>query len=171
MKKKSQMEIFGFVIIVILVTMGLIFMITSKFKKEKSTSESYLSTDVGQNLLNSMLKTNTISKLTLADCIRDIVETDNKCTAEGIDSSRTYVKSKIESVLDKTMKEWGKNYKFSITQNMGGSQVEIKSADDGISLDPIEGNDGCLPLDEREAPGIQFLPATPTIVVKLEICK
>ena len=164
--KKSQMEILGLVFIVIIVIMGMFFMISSSLKKEDSVKSSYLSTEISQNLLNSMFKANAISSLTIADCVIDIRETDNKCGSSSLDYSRDALKKMLEETLGK----WGRSYRLTITDaTVNGNN--IKSVDNE-EFKPIPEDSDCGPNDEKEAPGFRFLPSSEgTIVIQLDVCK
>ncbi|MBN2422451.1 hypothetical protein JXB41_04450 [Candidatus Woesearchaeota archaeon] len=166
-KKKSQMEIFGIAFIVILLVFGLIFFVGSKIKKQKSAKDSYLATEVAQNLLNSMFKATSVTGLSVEDCVQDIVETNNKCTRSGTDTSLKYTRDIIDIILRQTVELWGRKYRLTIKQN--NENIKSVSPDSQV-FTPIDG--GCRDLDEKEAPGRLFLPAKGgTIIIVLEICK
>ncbi|MBD3203089.1 hypothetical protein GF327_02245 [Candidatus Woesearchaeota archaeon] len=168
MKKKSQTEIFGLVIIVIILIMGVVFLVGSRLNKKEQTDSGVSESKYSQNLLGSILSTDTQAGLSISDCIQDIVKTDNKCTDESFDSSFDYTRFEIEKILEKTLNKRKKEYTLLITKKSGEN---IKSAiDSSKEFLPIK-NGNCNSLQEKEAPGIMFLPAHETLVIKLEVCK
>ena len=90
-KKKSQMEIMGLVIIVILITLGLFFVVRFIITKQPSEiKKSYTQTEIAANILNSLLKTTSkdcygmdVTQL-LQDCAvyRDAETSQVKCENE-----------------------------------------------------------------------------------------
>jgi len=112
--KKSQMEIMGLAIIVILLTLGVLFVIQFVVLKEPSdVKKTFTKTQIAANMLNSILKTtskecygNTMTQL-LQDCANYNENPAGLIICEnGIDSCE-YANSTIEYIFDNTLVEWG----------------------------------------------------------------
>lgn len=108
-KKKSQMEIMGLVVIVILITLGMFFVV--KFMINKPPSEikkSYTRTELAANLLNTLLKTTSEDcyGMTVKDLLVDCAENkDTEC--ENAKPSCEYVLTITKTIFDETLVKWG----------------------------------------------------------------
>ncbi len=168
MKKRSQMELIGIALIVVLLIFVLFYFISRNIRESNSLSDSYMSTEMAQNLLNSMFKAEAATTISLADCIRNIVDTDNKCMDTSTSTSLDYTTKVVTVILKETLGTQKKRYAFSIT--IDGSNIE--SNIDSTEFIPITSSEPCGRLDEKEAPGRLFLPSDAgTMIVKLDICK
>ncbi|MFH0874541.1 MAG: hypothetical protein V1859_01280 [archaeon] len=169
--KKSQTEILGLAIVIVLLILGGLFIIGMNSRKTRD-SDLVFSADVSQNILNAIVNTNSDSRLTLADCLRDVIESENKCKDGIHPSSLAYAHDAITKILEETLKKWGKNYEF--TAKLSGDR-ELKSSlsnppsDYGTFVPIING--GCGPEKERAAPGRIFIPGSDLIVVTLIVCE
>ncbi|PIN78573.1 hypothetical protein COV14_02925 [Candidatus Woesearchaeota archaeon CG10_big_fil_rev_8_21_14_0_10_33_12] len=112
--KKSQAEIVGLVIIVLLITIGFLFVV--KFvimKEEPDTKKSFVYSELASNTLNVLLKTTT-------DCEgSDVTELFQDCAAlhprifcGGVNSCDK-VNEVVEYILNKSLKKWNKQYEFN----------------------------------------------------------
>jgi type II secretory pathway pseudopilin PulG len=107
--KKSQMEIMGISIVVVLLVLGLLFAVKFVlFKPQTSYRKDYTSTQLAANILNTMLKTNTycqgysVTEL-LQDASKDF---HNIRTCPGnLSNSREYVNLTIYVLLEVTVKD------------------------------------------------------------------
>jgi len=179
--KRSQMEIFGVIIIVMLLIFGLVFWIGSKIRKSDDDRGIGLGTDVSQRLLNAMFNSNSPSGLTLKDCIKDIADNgDSKCKTAGYEYSMTYTRAALEKMLSDTLGKWGRRYKLSVLTGPPGNYRRVRTSSmtsttaEFIEIESPAGpgiDAGCGALEDKEAPGVLFIPAKDTIIVKLEICK
>ncbi len=158
MKKRSQMEIFGLAIIIVIITIAFFFYIGTRVKKPKSVSASYVNVEVAQRMVDALLDTKTDCRAKISEILRDCQSSNpDMCTAPGLSDSCEYAHATLQNALDNTLKKWNKQYRLTVTQS--GSDL----------IPPIE--NGCDETMEMETPGIQPVPALPMISVKLEICK
>jgi hypothetical protein len=120
--KKSQMEIMGLAVVVILITLGIFFVIQFIVLKEPSqVKKTYTQTQSAANLLNSMLKTTTkdcietsISQL-LQDCVAHFSSETNQILCEDGNHSCKYVNNTIKYILNNTLIQWGNQaYDFEV---------------------------------------------------------
>jgi len=116
MKKKSQMEIMGLAIIVILLTLGLLFFIKVIISKEPSTSkQSFTQTKTAANMVDVMVKTTTKNchgteiRQLLQDCAENHNNPNSLIQCENGETSCRYVNSTIEYLFNHTLREttWG----------------------------------------------------------------
>lgn len=122
--KRSQMEIMGLVIIVILVAIGMLFAIQFLMKKPAGQETAAVKeSTMAANFLNTMLSTST-------DCFnRNIRELLQDCALTGGatncfgQSSCEYAGDQIKLMLDNTLIKWNKDYYFSIKGAPGVSNI------------------------------------------------
>ena len=130
--KKSQMEIMGLAVIVILISLGILFIIQFTVNKEPSSiKKTFTQTQLASNLLSSILRTTTI------DCFGNSVNNLFKDCAENYNSPNTqlkcqnnqrscdYLKSTISLIFDSTLTAWG-NQSYSFEARIPG-QVILKN--------------------------------------------
>lgn len=154
--KKSQMEIMGLVVIIILIAIGMLFAVqfllkTPAGKPEAAVKESI----IAANFLNAMLSTTTdCYGRTVRDLLQDCALTSGATDCSGINSC-DYVGSQIEILLDRTISRWNKDYYFSIAGAYDVEQIKFGS--------PCPG--------EKEAK-VHPVPVRPGFEIKLtlEIC-
>jgi len=168
-RKKSQMEIMGLAIIVVLLFLGMVFVI--KFvvlKPPKEYKKEYTRTELASNVIGAMLYTTApdCSKVTFAKLFQDCALGDpgsiycgTKPPSEGGGSwySCGYAAYHAKDILERTLGEDGLNLNYYF-------QVEANDADlPGFA--PI--GDSCL--GERKQKRYP-LPGASTIYVILDIC-
>ena len=120
--KRSQMEIMGLVIIVILVAIGMLFAIQFLMKKPvgKETTAVKEST-LAANFLNTMLSTTTdCFGRNMRELLQDCALTGGATNCFGM-SSCDYAADQLDVMLNTTLGKWNKEYYFSIT---GAPDVE-----------------------------------------------
>ena len=178
--KRWQMEVVGLVIIVILITLGLLFLaqFALKDKPEKkiftrkglaySTLSAMMRTTVPagtcvdgnrQPILNSL----SLGKDILEDCTLVVIETPSKYTCDEINSCE-YFRKTTEQLLHGTLGTWNKRYDFSAKMLLGGAGP--------LSLfDPIENKGGCEHAKEIDA-AEQPIPLTGggLVQARLRLC-
>lgn len=119
MKKKSQLEMMGLVVIVIIIAMALLFVIQFVLTKQPSTlKKTYTYTELAANTLNAITKTNAVGcknqEITqlLQDCASSGGYRGQIICDDGTDSC-LYVNRTIGDMLDNTLKKWNKAYNFT----------------------------------------------------------
>jgi len=121
MNKKSQLEVMGLAVIVILVSVGILLVIQYTAREpEDSTFQSYSETQLDANFLNALLRTTAhdcdnrqMPKL-FQDCASNPGSPEIFCRG-GFTSSCEYLKETLEDILNNTMDQWKKEYEFEAT--------------------------------------------------------
>ncbi|MFH0701889.1 MAG: hypothetical protein V2A62_05650 [Candidatus Woesearchaeota archaeon] len=167
--KKAQMEMIGLVVIVILITIGMLFMAQFAFKEDKQ-KKIFTRELLAYSTMSALMKT-TISDSTCASGYgvetspqieKDLLEdcADNQDTREncgdsmyqcGNTHSCCYLNQIMTALLDETLGKWGKRYELkSILFRVGDSQ--------GILLINVKNEKGGCPLTmERDTSKPFFL--------------
>jgi len=115
--KKSQAEIVGLVIIVLLITIGILFIVKFVVLKENpNTKIDFVHSELASNMINVMLKT------TVTDCKRSsvtelfkdcaAVQSHIDCDDDGIPDSCEKVNETIKIILDESLVKWRNQYEF-----------------------------------------------------------
>lgn len=130
--KKSQMEIMGLAIIVILITLGILFVVQFVVLKEPSDiKKTFTRSQMAANMLNSILKTNskdcydaTISQL-LKDCADYYQNPSGLTVCDNTMNSCEYVNSTTKYIFTQTFEEWGnQTFYFSVFVGLGDPILE-----------------------------------------------
>ena len=116
--KKSQMEIVGLVIIVILISIALLFFLSFSLTRTPAEKRAYTSAQLTSNMINTIAKTttncsgSTISRLYVecadmnpVDCNRDGFKESDPCEI----ANRT-----ISEFFEQTLIEWQKRFRFRV---------------------------------------------------------
>ncbi len=157
--KKSQAEIVGLVIIVLLITIGFLFVV--KFiimKEEPDTKKSFVHSELASNTLNVLLKTTTNCEGSdVTELFQDCASPVSRIECDG-DSSCDKVNEVVESILSETLDEWNNKYEF---------KAEISGSDE--LLIPTYG--GCdRNLDKESSTYYILIDGGRTLYVTLDIC-
>jgi hypothetical protein len=159
--KKSQAELFGIIVVVVIVAVGMVlFFSLSKPKSQSNPIDSQIS----QTMLNSMMKSYVDCNrmgggIALRDLIKKCANRLEACSFGSYSKTCEYANKLMENILDSTLKEWKKPYRLSISA--GGAVDDLPDIVNGV----------CSDSSEKEAPGIFPIPDSPTIIVRLDICK
>jgi len=133
---RAQMEIFGLVIIVILVSLGLLFAVVILTKQPVHQIQQLKESIQAANLLHTAMGT-TISECngrTIRELIQDCsvasvagsqVVGAAKCS-DGLDSC-TKADLVMGILLDKTLGEWGRTYQFFIVGTPAAEIIEVSN--------------------------------------------
>ena len=116
--KKSQMEIIGLVIIVILISLALIFFLRFSMNKTATEKRTYTSAQLTSNMINTLAKTTTpcagktITELYIECANLNPVD----CNGDGFDESDAceIANSTVTELLAKTLVGWQKKFKFQV---------------------------------------------------------
>ncbi|MBW2970036.1 hypothetical protein KY319_02840 [Candidatus Woesearchaeota archaeon] len=159
MFRRGQMEIFGLVIIVILLAIGLLFAIVMLTKTPTGEVERVKQSVQAANFLNTMLGTTTdCADRTVRELIQDCAVSNYgqgaKCN--GKDTCETAHET-ITKMLSKTLGEWGRQYKFYINGTPSVEKLEIQT---GKCTGEREGSS----RPEKIRPGMD-------VTVTLHICR
>lgn len=173
--RKSQMEIMGLLVIIILLSISMLFAVNYMIHKKPSTAEKkFTESQMASNILSSILKTSTpsdeddhlyCSKVDFTDLLKDCAEFQSiMCKTEY---SCDYARTHITEMLEKTLAKWGRAYRFKAWN----------AADEAHPLVYIE-NLGCNETSigpDRLYSGrevkISPIPLNPgTLMVQFDIC-
>lgn len=155
MNRKAQMEMIGIVVIVILVTLGMLFMAQFAFKEDK-TKKVFTAQGLAASTLGALFKTTVtdpdcvqefgaaalpqIGEELLEDCALNYeTSKDNGYslyTCGGVHTCK-FLENRTTSLLVDTLGKWGKKYQFSAKLLVSGGKTNF------ISLIEIKNKGGC----------------------------
>jgi|SRR3989338_6568853 len=126
--KKSQMEIVGLALIVVLVGLVLLFAVQYTFKKPQQTIQKAKEKTTAENFLSAMLKTNTLcQKRTIGELIQDCALARMMDCGNSQDSCLN-AKTTIQYLLENTIKKWNKQYRFIIDGAENTNSLHFESS-------------------------------------------
>ena len=130
MKRKSQTEMMGLVIVVILITLALLFVLSFVvLRKPTELKKQYTQSEIAANTLNALIHTTTIctggpdcKKIgrLLKNCAENPV-TGGTCYCPDDFTSCGYAETVINEIFDKTLTAW--NIQFEFTAAVPGATV------------------------------------------------
>lgn len=169
--KKGQIEIMGFVVVIVLVTIGLFFSVSLQRPQDNSRElDVYRNEKLASDFLITFLETKHnacdvhMRELAL-DCIRAYSTGVNKysCASPPLNSCDA-ISEAFEEIFAQTLDVWGNEYLLTYTYERGNVQEVVFSVDGG-----------CDPNAPRDAPGIQPIVLYPHITgkawFKLDLCR
>src|SRR3989344_4745603 len=112
--RKSQMEILGLAIVVVIILVATIFVV--RFLALKTPTEyrkGFISAEVASNMLNTLLKTaaKDCSELTMTELLQDCAQGKGIICDNGQDSCQ-FVESTAQYIFSKTLGKWNMKYEF-----------------------------------------------------------
>lgn len=154
--KKSQAEIVGLAIIVILITIGLLFFV--KFgilNKKDDIKGSFIDSELANNMIDVLLKTTTDCKGSdVSDLFQDCAAFNN-IDCDGMNSYEK-LNETIDKIFSKTLEKWKKSYEFSAYR--GSEQIMKRNY----------GN--CNRYSNRESKTYPIPTDKGTLFITLDIC-
>ena len=113
-RRRSQMEIMGLAIIIILVMLGVLFAIRFVLKKpDDDLRKTYLETQQAANMINAILGTTTdCHDTTIKELIQDCAVTAS-IQCDGYTSCE-YVDIALQTVFTETFTTWKRDFRFYI---------------------------------------------------------
>ena len=141
--KKSQMEMMGLAVIVILISIGMLFAIRFVILKQPSQyKQDYTQTELASNILSTLLKTTVSDCSDLSftelyqDCFKDPVSPEVECnlglnciTVDGEcknnPDSCSYINNITRVILDETLGNWHIGYEFSAKTSTSPYTISI----------------------------------------------
>lgn len=130
--KKSQMEIMGLALVVVLISLGLLFFIKFSIRESESPNirKSVTESALASNLLSTMLST------TAKDCslieIKDLVHdcaSNNQIVCENNQGSCEYLNSFFDTIFKETLESWNRSYEFTVTNIPENYDLDRKFGD------------------------------------------
>lgn len=129
---RSQMEIFGLVIVVLLVSIGLLFAVFVLTKPPAEEVARTTESIVAANFLNTMFSTSAIGcgKRTVRHLVQD-------CAISGVNAARCenglntceFAEKIIAHMLNTTLGRWGKDYQFSIDGPRSVERLSVRTGE------------------------------------------
>jgi len=122
--KKSQAEIIGLVIIILLITIGLLFFVRFVVLNPKQDAKgSYVDSELASNMINVLLKTTTdCKKSSMTELFQDCAGFKRIECNDGMDSCAK-IQQVSGEIFNKTLEEWRKPYSFK-AYIIGGATID-----------------------------------------------
>lgn len=160
-QKKSQMEILGLAVVVVLILVATIFVV--RFLVVKAPAEhrkGFVSAELASNMLNTFLKTSApdCSQLTMTELLQDCAQGETiTCSNNEKEKSCKFVESTATTIFDETFKKWNIKYEFLVCRDI--------NCKDTPHLSKI--GEAC---GAEKKSKLYPIPSTPPIYAKLDIC-
>ena len=121
--KRSQMELIGIAIIVILMSLGILFMLSFGISdKGSSFKQEFTNKELVSNTLSTLLRVKAYhcGDLTIEDILQDCFMMDSfVCeTEQGSLTSCDYVSQVTSDIFSKTFDKWDRSYFFEISKSV-----------------------------------------------------
>ena len=113
--RRSQMEILGLAIVVVLILMGIILVFRFLGRQEPSCYRaSFVSAELVSNMLSTFLKTSSpeCSYLTINELMQDCAQAASIVCGNSMDSCQ-FVKETAKNVFNQTLDTWHMKYEFT----------------------------------------------------------
>ncbi|MBW2981367.1 hypothetical protein KY343_00675 [Candidatus Woesearchaeota archaeon] len=113
-RKKSQVEIMGLIIIVILVAVALIFVLQFMITRKAPAIKTYSQAEIAENMLTALRYTTTeCNSLIISELLKKCVEEEIGFCPNG-DDYCDFVETKTDYLFSQTLEKWNRPYKLSI---------------------------------------------------------
>ena len=168
-QKKAQMEMVGLVVIVILITLGMLFMATFALKSEPQ-KKIFTRKGLAYSTMSAIMKTTVSGK---ADCVQEYQGLENPKIGEDIiddcakypdsggylyncigpiskkpERSCEFLHEMTRYLLNQTLGKWNKNYEFR------SQLITFQDSQPEDIIDPIQAGGGCPKYKERDSSGL-----------------
>ena len=125
--KKSQMEILGLAIVVVLILVATIFVV--RFLVLKAPTEyrkGFVSAELASNMLNTFLKTaaKDCSQLTMTELLQDCAQGRSIICDNGQESCK-FVESTAKKIFEGTFDKWNMEYEFLAYTDVNQPLIKI----------------------------------------------
>ena len=140
--QKSQMEILGLAIVVVLMLVATIFVVRFlALKKPTDYRQGFASAELASNMLNTFLKTaaKDCSGLTMTELLQDCAQGKGIICENGEDSC-VYIDSTAKSIFRQTFDKWNMKYELVAYVDINSPLIKIGNrcpADKKSKLFPI----------------------------------
>lgn len=154
--RKGQMEILGLAVIVILVSLGMLFVVKFVILEKPSTSKAtFTHTQMASNMLNSLLKTSTGCRGTdVTELLQDYVTSRQIVCPDR--SSQEQLDMIFNDVFNQTLNTWKKQYLFTVSLN------------DNVYF--VQQNGECEGMTQRQSETFPLPTEKGTMIIRLDIC-
>lgn len=177
--KKSQMEIMGLLVIIILLAVAMLFTVNYMIhKKPSEAKKTFTESQLASNILSAILKTSTpqdkadllyCHKVDFTELLQDCAQFETIQCDNGKYSCE-YAGEHIRDMLNKTLGEWNKAYRFKAWRVYG----------DELPFSPIVNEEGVACNESYIGPGREYqeresklspVPLNPgTLMIQFDIC-
>lgn len=118
MKKKSQMEIMGIAIVVVIISLVLVFVINyAAHRKPTEYRKEYAGSQLATNVVKTLLSTTAVDcyDMTFSELFQDCVEGSSViCGDLDASDSCTFVQDRTSLILNDTLGKWAIEHEFKI---------------------------------------------------------
>jgi len=157
--KKSQAEIVGLVIIVLLITMGLLFVVKFVVLKEQSDiKKGFVHSGLASNMVNVLLKTTTDCRgSSVTELFQDCAGFEKiDCNDDSVPDSCEKIEETIEMIFKNSLEKWNKPYELKAF--VGSRTIAERSYGK------------CSRQSDRESKTYPIPTDRGTLFIKLDIC-
>lgn len=131
--KKSQMEILGLAIVVVIILLAMFYVFKFiSFQKPSQTRNDFVSLELASDTVNAFLKTTSrdCSQLSMTELLQDCAEgTGFRCDDPASSDSCKYMQSTADEIFGKTLRAWKIKYMFTAYYSYDKSKVLAKSGE------------------------------------------
>lgn len=161
--RKSQTEIIGLVIIVLLILVG--FMLYVRFSllaPKEDTKNEFTKAELATNMVNVMMKTTTDCRdATVQDLLKDCAtEGRISCVSSSVSvKSCDYSQNIIKTMADSTLEKWSRGY-----------TITFYRADQSVQFTVNDSSNQCL-NNRNYKSAFSYVPLNPgTATLKIQLC-
>lgn len=176
--KKSQMEIMGLLVIILLLAIAMLFTVRYMIHREPSEAKkSFTESQMASNIMSAILKTSTpldisdplyCHKVDFTELLQDCATFKSIDCYNGMGSCR-YAETYITEMLEKTLAKWNRPYRFSAWR-VGGDEL-FPPIDTPNRVKCIKENVGPEKEYEDRKTKLSPVPLNPgTLMVQFDIC-
>ena len=125
--KKSQMEILGLAIVVVLILVATTFVVRFLLLKTPTDyRKGFVSAELASNMLNTFLKTSAkdCSQQTMTELLQDCAQGKSTICDNGQDSCQ-FVESTARDIFSKTFDKWNMKYEFLAYADINSPLIKI----------------------------------------------
>ena len=118
--KKSQMEILGLAIVVVLILMATIFVVRFLIIKEPTDYRSgFVSSELGSNMINTLLRTTSnCDGFSMTELLRDCGQDKSIICGDSKDSCGYFLDTS-QQIFTETLEKWKVDYEFKVFNDNG----------------------------------------------------
>ena len=167
-QKKGQTEIMGLAIIILLITIGLLFVFKFLNAQPKNQlKQEFVDTKLASNMLSVILRTTLDCKqIEIKDLYQDCAEGITHVDYCGTNDPCLKANQVVKEILEKTLEEWNKAYRFTAKIGTGASSeittivhLDCTPENIGIKYSTLESETYPMPTDRG------------TLLIELQICR
>lgn len=178
--KKAQTEMLGIAIVVILISIGILFIVANAMKSSnaKSQKTEFSERQLATNILASILSTST-------ECQNDRISTlmidcgsnaGRPCGGEDVSGvfiyptsdPCEYLRDVITVMLNETLSKWKKKYQFSAYVSQGDVLISVNNSD--VNRECLGGEGTGLRYIQKDSYYLPLYMTGGTMTVELSLC-